>query len=108
MFNYKPAKPPVIPITDPLHSLPRVPIAVDAWFPTGKKTKPKILQFKIKDNEDNIITVSNIVTHVCEQSYYYGSAVLEFRCEIAYLYQKKNVIIYFFPRDLKWELSFIP
>lgn len=106
-FN-RPNPDPVIPITDKLHALPRVPIAVDCWFPTVGKTKPKILQFKIKDDDGNIVTVSQITTMQCEQSYLYGSGILEYRCEIAYLYRKRNVIIYFFPRELKWELSFIP
>lgn len=107
MYVYRNGSAPTKPTPNNAHLLPRYPIAVDCWFPTGKETKPKIIQFKIKSNDGDIVTISQIKTLCCEHSFYFGSGILEYRCEIVCYNQKREVIIYFFPRELKWELSFI-
>ena len=103
----KPPKATSAPILDPMHTMPRIPIAVDCWFPTGEKLTPKILQFKIKDDAGDIFTINRIRTLQCTRSFYFGSEVLEYHCEIEYLYTKRDVIIYFFLKFVKWEIVFL-
>jgi len=88
------------------HSKPRIPIAVDCWFPTGSESKPKILMIKFKEPEGDIITIKPVTNLSCDISPYFNG-IVEFRCEIIYREYKRNIIVYFYPKDLKWEMTMI-
>lgn len=104
-MGFNPAKLPPLDKYEPnTHRyLTKYPIAVDCWFPTGTESKPKILQFKIKDDDGEIVTINRITIKSFESTF----KVMEFHCEITYLYTKREVVIFFFPEQMKWELSFL-
>ena len=85
----------------------RHPIAVQAWFPTGTESKPKIMMIKIKDPDGDITTIRQITLLSHEYVNRFGAGIYCCRCEIPLQNRKREVEILFFPHDLRWELEFI-
>lgn len=86
---------------------PRIPVAVDCWFPTGKQTKPIIRMLKFKEPEGDIITVNEVTNLYSEQSVFYGTSIVEFKCQFIYQNRMREVALCFTPHELKWEMVFI-
>lgn len=90
-----------------LSTLPRYPIAVNCWFPTGTETTPKILFFKIKDeNTGEIVTIDKLSVLNCKKMSPLTSNVWEFKCIIYHNNLQRHVTIYFFSNSMKWELTY--
>ena len=89
------------------HTFQRMPAAVSCWFPTGEDTDPIITFFKFKEPEGDIITIRTIYDQYCDKHYYFGASTVEFRCHILYMDRKREVVLFYYPRDLRWEMTFL-
>ena len=85
----------------------RLSVAVHCWFPSGNKTEPIITMIKFKEPEGDIITIRDIYNQYSEQSCYSGDAIVEFQCQILYVNRKRSVVLFYYPKDLKWEMTFL-
>lgn len=82
----------------------QIPIACGAWFTSTGSLKP--ICFKIKDANEEIITVSNIrITHT-EDKMYSGIPTTEFTCKIP-IHDGTEIIdckVIYFPDRKEWVL----
>ncbi len=85
----------------------RIPAAVHCWFPSGNKTKPIITMIKFKEPDGDIVMIHDILSQFCEQCCLGGDATVEFKCQIIYQNRKRNVVLFYFPKMLKWEMTFL-
>jgi len=89
------------------HAFTRLPAAVNCWFPSGEKSNPIILMFKFKEPDGDIVTIRDIYNQYFEQNFYFGSSIVEFKCQILYQNRKREIVLFYYPRDLHWEITFI-
>lgn len=89
------------------HTFARMPAAVSCWFPSGDKNHPIILMFKFKEPDGDIVTIRDIYSQYCEQNFYFASAIVEFKCQILYQNRKREIVLFYYPRDLNWEITFV-
>ena len=85
----------------------RIPVAVHCWFPSGNKTEPIITMIKFKEPDGNIVMIRNILNQYNEQCCLGGDASVEFKCQIIYRNRKRNIVLFYFPKMLKWEMTFL-
>ena len=85
----------------------RMPVAVHCWYPTGDENAPFITMMKFREPEGEIITIKDIYNQHLEVLFSGSAASTEIKCTILYHNRKREVVVFFHPRQLKWEMCFL-
>lgn len=85
----------------------RIPVAVHCWYPTGDDNAPFITMMKFREPEGEVVTVKDIFDQQLDFLCTGGAAITEIKCQILYQNRKREVVVFFYPKQLKWEMCFL-
>ncbi len=85
----------------------RIPVAVHCWYPTGDDNAPFITMLKFREPEGEIVMIKDIYDQQLEILFAGSAALTEIKCKILYQNRKREVVVFFHPRQLKWEMTFL-
>lgn len=88
-------------------SYTRIPVAVHCWYPTGNNNHPFITMIKLRDPDGDVITIKDIYDQQLEILCPGETAISEIKCTLVYQNRKREVVLFFYPRKLQWEMTFL-
>ena len=85
----------------------RIPVAVHCWYPSGDKNVPFITMIKFREPEGDVVMIRDIYGQQLARQCHEDMAITEIKCTILYCNRKRNVVFFFYPKVLKWEMTFL-
>lgn len=85
----------------------RIPVAVHCWYPAGNDNAPFITMLKFREPEGDVVMIKDIYDQQLELLCPGEAAITEIKCKILYQNRKREVVFFFYPKQLRWEMCFL-